>query len=243
MTVPRLSKIKGQKVGNDPIPENLHPFPQIVGVILPLISYEITQPMRADHPIFLGLSPSEMAHSLECFSQGCSHFLRRTTFYEMCISLNKPGFTLLWFFLSCAKPGAHSWQPVPETSLRPGTRPPSWVPLSAAALACSKTCLCFCPLSVGGNNKQWGWPASLKEKWRGLDGPLTAFLCTLCNTEGWLLTILKIRWTSHSRGVILTCHLFSAHRSKWATRSFWKIEAPTYYKNLSIQQTFSSSRI
>ena len=158
--------------------------------------------------------------------QGCSHFLRRTTFYEMCISLNKPGFTLLWFFLSCAKPGAHSWQPVPETSLRPGTRPPSWVPLSAAALACSKTCLCFCPLSVGGNNKQWGWPASLKEKWRGLDGPLTAFLCTLCNTEGWLLTILKIRWTSHSRGVILTCHLFSAHRSKWATRSFWKIEAP-----------------
>ena len=37
MTVPRPT-IKGQKVGGDPIPGNLHPFPKIVGIILPLIS-------------------------------------------------------------------------------------------------------------------------------------------------------------------------------------------------------------
>ena len=30
--------IKGQKVGSDPIPRNLHPFPKILGIILPLIS-------------------------------------------------------------------------------------------------------------------------------------------------------------------------------------------------------------
>ena len=178
--------------------------------------------MRADHAIFPGLSPSETAHSLWSVPPRAALTFWDVphSVYEMCISLNKPGFTLLWLFLSCVKPGTHSWQPIPGACLRPGTWPPSWVPLFAAALACSKTCLCFCPLSVGGINKQRGWPASLKEKWYGLDGLLTTFLCTLCNTEGWLLTILKIRWTSHSRGVILTCHLFSAHHSKWATRSF-----------------------
>ena len=93
---------------------------------------KIIQGIKTHHPVFQGLSPMEPAHTPHCsvcFGLGCSHFLRRTTFYEMCISLNKPGFTLLWFFLSCAKPGAHSWQPVPETSLRPGTRPFSCSPL------------------------------------------------------------------------------------------------------------------
>ena len=37
MTVPRLT-IKDQKVGGGPILGNLRPFPQIVGIILPLIS-------------------------------------------------------------------------------------------------------------------------------------------------------------------------------------------------------------
>ena len=30
--------IKGQNVSGGPIPGNLHPFPKIVGIILPLIS-------------------------------------------------------------------------------------------------------------------------------------------------------------------------------------------------------------
>ena len=37
MKVPRPT-LKGQKVGGDPIPANSHPFPQIAGTILPLIS-------------------------------------------------------------------------------------------------------------------------------------------------------------------------------------------------------------
>ena len=37
MTVLRPA-IKGQKVGSGPVPRNLHPFPQITGIIFPLIS-------------------------------------------------------------------------------------------------------------------------------------------------------------------------------------------------------------
>ena len=37
MTVQRLT-IVGQKVGGGPIPGNFHPFPKIVGIILPLVS-------------------------------------------------------------------------------------------------------------------------------------------------------------------------------------------------------------
>lgn len=37
MEVPRPT-LKGQKVGGDPIPAHSHPFPQIPGTVLPLIS-------------------------------------------------------------------------------------------------------------------------------------------------------------------------------------------------------------
>ena len=69
MTVLRLT-IKGQKVGSGPIPGNLCPFPKIVGIILSLIAYEITQPIKTNYSIFWGQSPSEMAHTLsvECVS-------------------------------------------------------------------------------------------------------------------------------------------------------------------------------
>ena len=30
--------IKGQKVGSGPVPRNLHPFPQIIGIIFPFTS-------------------------------------------------------------------------------------------------------------------------------------------------------------------------------------------------------------
>ena len=50
------SIIKGGKVGGSPIPGNLCPSPQIVGIILPLIAYEITQPIKTDHAIFQGCS-------------------------------------------------------------------------------------------------------------------------------------------------------------------------------------------
>ena len=50
------SVIKGGKVGGSPIPGNLCPSPQIVGIILPLIAYEITQPIKTNHAIFQGCS-------------------------------------------------------------------------------------------------------------------------------------------------------------------------------------------
>ena len=56
--------IKAPKVGNGPITRTPYPFPEIVGIILPLISYEITQPIKANHPIFEGLSPCKMAYTL-----------------------------------------------------------------------------------------------------------------------------------------------------------------------------------
>ena len=59
MTVLGLS-IKGQKVGSDPVPENLHPFPKIVAIILPLISPWNTKPIKTNHHVFWGLSSSEM---------------------------------------------------------------------------------------------------------------------------------------------------------------------------------------
>ena len=36
-TFPRLT-IKGKKVGGGPIPGKFHPFPKIVGLVLPLVS-------------------------------------------------------------------------------------------------------------------------------------------------------------------------------------------------------------
>ena len=58
-TVLRLT-IKGQKVGGDPVPDNLHPFPKIAAIILPLISPWNTKPIKTTHHIFGGLSSSKM---------------------------------------------------------------------------------------------------------------------------------------------------------------------------------------
>jgi len=65
MIVPRLT-IKGQKVGGGPFPGNVHTFSKTVGIILSShsLAYEITLPIKSTHPIFLGLSPSEMAYAL-----------------------------------------------------------------------------------------------------------------------------------------------------------------------------------
>ena len=69
MTVLRLT-IKSQKVGGDPIPGNSRPFPEIVGLIFPLLAYEINQPIKTNHAMFWGLLTSEMAHtlSMDCVS-------------------------------------------------------------------------------------------------------------------------------------------------------------------------------
>ena len=62
MTVPRLTT-EGQKVGGGPVPGDPCPFSKVVGVILPLLAYEITQPIKTNHPVNLGpFSPFEMAH-------------------------------------------------------------------------------------------------------------------------------------------------------------------------------------
>ena len=63
MTVLRLT-IKDQKVGSTPIPRKLCPFPQIVEIILPFITHEITQLIKANYTTFQGQSPSAMAHTL-----------------------------------------------------------------------------------------------------------------------------------------------------------------------------------
>ena len=84
MTVPRMT-IKDQKVGNSPIPGNLHPFPNIIGIILPLISLW-NYPGHKSEPRHISRqqSPSAMAHilSVKCFS------LNKCTFYlSLCLSL------------------------------------------------------------------------------------------------------------------------------------------------------------
>ncbi|KAB0384688.1 hypothetical protein FD755_006605 [Muntiacus reevesi] len=59
-----LSKI--QKLGGGPIPDIFHPFPKIVGIILPLLAYEITQPIKtnlATACLSVPLSQAEALHS------------------------------------------------------------------------------------------------------------------------------------------------------------------------------------
>jgi len=51
-----------------PIPGNLCPFPKTVGIILPSLTYEITQSIKTNKAVFRDLSLSEMAHSIECVS-------------------------------------------------------------------------------------------------------------------------------------------------------------------------------
>ena len=63
--------IKGQKVGSSLIPGNLHPFLKIIGILLPLIAYEIAQSIKTNHTIFW-----------------VSHLLRWPTFCRVCFFLN-----------------------------------------------------------------------------------------------------------------------------------------------------------
>ena len=66
------------------------------------LAYEITQPIKANHPLVDGLSPAEMDCTLstECFSQSCSHVWNGPhSIYGMCIALNKSVFTLVWLAL------------------------------------------------------------------------------------------------------------------------------------------------
>ena len=72
--VPR--QIKDQKVGSCPIPGNL---PQIVGIILLLISLLNYPAHKNYHVIFQELSPSEMPHTL--FVEGVSLLMNPLLFY------------------------------------------------------------------------------------------------------------------------------------------------------------------
>ena len=84
-----LSPREAPKVGSDQIPGNPCSFLKTIGIILPLISLEITQPTKTNHPIFQCLSPSEMAHALsvECVSPKA--ILTPHSVSGICISLNK----------------------------------------------------------------------------------------------------------------------------------------------------------
>ena len=62
--------INGQKVGRGPVPGNPHPFPQIIGIILPLISlwnYPVHKKVSTLYTEALFLL-SEMAHTLRSVS-------------------------------------------------------------------------------------------------------------------------------------------------------------------------------
>ena len=83
MTVLRPMTIKGQKAGGSPIPWNPHPFPKIVGITLPFISLWNYPPLQKLTTLYPSASP----------------LLRWPKLYGVCISLNKPSFTLLWLAL------------------------------------------------------------------------------------------------------------------------------------------------
>ena len=53
-------------------------FPQIIKVPSPSLAYEITQPLKTNHPIFWGLLPSKVVHTLsvECVSPLAALFPR-----------------------------------------------------------------------------------------------------------------------------------------------------------------------
>ena len=85
MTVPRLT-IKGQKVRGGPVPGNLHPFPKIVGIILPLFSLWKSQSIKTNITIFQSsITFWDGPHSV-C---GMCFYLNISTSYPpFCLSLN-----------------------------------------------------------------------------------------------------------------------------------------------------------
>jgi len=114
MTVPRLI-IKGQKVSSGPIPRNPCPFPQTVGIILPLISLG-NYPAHVNYPPhILGTLTWEDLHSIcgVCFSQDCSHLLRWTAFCLWNVYLCFHFIMARSWILSCMEPKTSTGQPIP----------------------------------------------------------------------------------------------------------------------------------
>ena len=74
------AKSKDQEVGNGANPGILHPFPKIVGIILPLISIW-------NYPtcFLVVLSPCNGPHSGVCFSLNLN---KSTSYLSLCLSLN-----------------------------------------------------------------------------------------------------------------------------------------------------------
>ena len=95
MTVLKLT-IKDQKVGGGPIPGNLHPFPKIVEIILPLIyPAHKNQPHHISGPLAFWDGPHSCLWSVflprQFSSVAMDHILsmERVSVYWVCISLNK----------------------------------------------------------------------------------------------------------------------------------------------------------
>ena len=79
--------LKDQGVGGGPNPRNLHPFPKIARIILPLISVWITQPIKTNHTKFCHHICPLQCPSLcgVCFSLYLNKF---TSYLSLCLSLN-----------------------------------------------------------------------------------------------------------------------------------------------------------
>ena len=85
MTVPRLT-IKGQKGGSGPIPGNPRPFPEIVGIILPLISLW-NYPAHKNYPLHI-LGPLAFWDGPHSVCGMCIFLNKSTSYLSLCLSLN-----------------------------------------------------------------------------------------------------------------------------------------------------------
>ena len=128
MTVPRLI-IKGQKVSSGPLPRNPFPFPQIVGIILPLISLGNYPAHINKPPQILGtLTWEDLHYFCGVFFPGLFSPSEMNCILSMkCLSLLSLYYGLLLnSFLHGAK-DLH-WTANPRAS--PRTWPPSHAPFS-----------------------------------------------------------------------------------------------------------------
>ena len=125
---PRLP-IKGQKLGGRPIPGNPHPFPKIVGIILPLISLWNYPAHKNCHTS--GPSPPETDRILPM----------------ECVSLLSLYYGSLMISFLCEAKDPHL-VPVPGVHLRPGTWSSSHAPFSCSlftkGINKSTSCLSLC---------------------------------------------------------------------------------------------------
>ena len=119
--------LKDQGVGGGPNPRNLHPFPKIARIILPLISVWITQPIKTNHTKFCHHICPLQCPSLcgVCFSL----YLNKSNSYPpLCLSLNS-------FYGETSRTQASLG---PETRYRGlwlGLSPAIWVQVSSRVLA------------------------------------------------------------------------------------------------------------